>query len=186
MNKKTKTKLSSFMTKILRHSPKEYDVEIDEWGFCKIDDLVVAIKGQEYWSSVDRELIIEVASTCPKQRYKMKAGEIKARYGHSISVLQESSDRSLPEFLFHGTYTDALVNIRDREQGILPMNRKFVHLSETDGFATLAAKRRKGPHLLKVDTAKAKAMEVKFFFAGNEVWLSSPIPTICIVEVIHI
>ncbi|MCK2000607.1 RNA 2'-phosphotransferase [[Brevibacterium] frigoritolerans] len=183
MNQKSKTKLSSFMTKILRHSPKEYGVEMDEWGFCKIEDLVEAIKGQEYWKSVNKELIIEVAETCPKQRYKIDSGKIRARYGHSISILQVNSEKSLPDFLFHGTNAEALVSIKDREQGILTMNRQFVHLSETVSFATLAAKRRKGPYLLKVDTTKAKEMGVEFFFAGNEVWLASPIPPTCIVEV---
>ncbi|MNT81722.1 RNA 2'-phosphotransferase [compost metagenome] len=52
------------------------------------------------------------------------------------------------------------------------MNRKYVHLSESTEFATLAGQRRGQLVMIRVNTTKAVNDGVKFYYAGNEVWLS--------------
>ncbi len=180
MKKREEMKLSSFMTKILRHAPQEYDIQLDEYGFCEVSTLTMAIKSQGFWSHITEEWVLHIGGNCPKQRYILKGNKIKARYGHSISVIQEQSDKPLPLHLYHGTNKKALESIL--KAGISPMGRQFVHLSESTNFATLAAKRRNEPLLVKIDTQIAKDQGVSFLFAGNEVWLSTTLPVQSIIE----
>ncbi|WKA56537.1 RNA 2'-phosphotransferase [Planococcus shixiaomingii] len=184
MNKHDEVKLSSFMAKILRHSPQKFGLTLDDYGFCGISDLTKAIQTQPRWQQVTEDDIRQIVATSPKQRYLIKGNQIKARYGHSVPVLQEPSDRQLPRFLYHGTHKEALEAIKGK--GILPMGRQQVHLSESPSFATLAAKRRKNPLLLKIDAQSAIEAGVTFHFAGNEVWLSTSLPPSSITEVIEL
>lgn len=168
------------MAKILRHSPQKFGLSVDDYGYCGISDLAKAIQAQPQWRQVTEEHICHIAATSPKQRFLIKGSQIKARYGHSIPVLQETSTRHVPPHLYHGTHGEALEAIK--RQGILPMGRQQVHLSESPDFATLAAKRRKNPLLLKIDTRIAMKAGATFQFAGNEVWLSTPLPPSSVVE----
>ncbi|PSL41029.1 putative RNA 2'-phosphotransferase [Planomicrobium soli] len=184
MNKRDEVKLSSFIAKILRHSPQKFGLELDDYGFCDITELTNAIKFQPNWKQVTEEDIRQLAATSPKQRYLIKDNQIKARYGHSIPVLQETLSRQVPAHLYHGTHEAALEAIK--KVGILPMGRQQVHLSESPSFATLAAKRRKNPLLLKISTEIAIEAGATFQFAGNEVWLSTSLPPSSIIEEIQL
>lgn len=184
MNKQEEVKLSSFMAKILRHSPQKFGLTLDDYGFCAITELVNAIQNQPHWSHITEEEIRHIVAASPKQRYLIKDSKIKARYGHSVPVLQENSNRQLPAHLYHGTYKKALAPIQ--KEGILPMGRQQVHLSESPTFATLAAKRRKDPLLIKIDTRIAREAGAVFHFAGNEVWLSTSLPPSSIIDEIPV
>ncbi|MBE0340603.1 hypothetical protein E4V51_04525 [Paenibacillus sp. 28ISP30-2] len=61
-------------------------------------------------------------------------------------------------------------------EGIKPMGREYVHLSETLEFATLAGSRHGELAILEVNTTSALANNVKFYYANNEVWLSDFVP----------
>ncbi|TWT09387.1 RNA 2'-phosphotransferase [Planomicrobium sp. CPCC 101079] len=172
------------MAKILRHSPEKFGLKLDDYGYCGVSELTKAIQAQSRWEHVTEEDIRHIAATSPKQRYLIKGNQIKARYGHSIPVFQETSARQVPPYLYHGTHGDALEAIK--RAGILSMNRQQVHLSESPSFATLAAKRRKNPLLLKIDTQIAIEAGASFHFAGNEVWLSTPLPPSSITEEIPV
>lgn len=181
LSKRDEQKLGGFLCKLLRHNPDSFTLNIDKYGFASINDILGILSKDAYWGDkVSFETLIEVCSRDAKERYIFTETHIKARYGHSIHIEHLKSDRELPNILYHGTNASALVGIL--ETGILPMTRKDVHLSETTSFATLAAKRRKDPILLKIDVAKALALGTKFQFAGNEVWLSTPIPVDAIIQ----
>lgn len=62
------------------------------------------------------------------------------------------------------------------KQGLRPMKRQYVHLSEGLHFATLAGKRRGELMILAIDTEKASRAGVVFYYAGNEVWLADAVP----------
>jgi putative RNA 2'-phosphotransferase len=173
MNKKKEQKLSGFMTKVLRHSPLEYGVYLNADGFTPIEDLLNAIKNQPYWKETSLSDLTNIVETCEKQRYELKGNLIRARYGHSFMKLSYQ-ELQPPDTLLHGTATQFLESIL--KQGILSMNRQYVHLSETDKFASLTGKRHGELVLLKIDSKKAYEEGVKFYFAGNEVWLSEKIP----------
>ena len=181
-NNRKKTKLSSFLTKILRHSPSEYNLTIDDYGYCDIQILVDAIKKQDYWGEVTVEDIIDIVDSCEKQRFEIDGKSIRARYGHSIPIILKEESKELPEVFYHGTNEMALLYIGGvMKQGLREMERQFVHLSETPHFAMLAAQRRKCPKVIKVDVEKAVSEGVSFHYVGNEVWLSTKIPFNCLI-----
>lgn len=173
MNKKTQTKLSSFMTKILRHSPHEYGILLDEQGACEVSDLLVAVKAQDYWKDVTEEDMKQIVNTCEKQRFALEGSKIRARYGHSFKKIAYEQ-KTPPAVLIHGTNTRVVNTIL--VEGLKPMGRQYVHLSEGEHFATLAGKRRGEVVLLDIDTKAAAEKGTTFFYAGNEVWLAEYIP----------
>ncbi|MDF9599615.1 RNA 2'-phosphotransferase [Bacillus cereus] len=185
LSKTKANKLGGFLCKILRHSPSQFHVSLDEYGYAPIDELLNAISSNEKWANlVNVEMILEVVKTDEKQRYKLDSTgtKIKARYGHSIAVKSdEEQNRVLPDILYHGTGMEHLDSIQNL--GLLPMKRVNVHLSETTFFANKSAKRNQFPVLLKVDTIMAKNLGVTFEYAGDEVWLSSLTPSDCLTVV---
>jgi putative RNA 2'-phosphotransferase len=169
MNQKDEEKLSKFMSKILRHDPSKFGVNLKEDGSCTIPELVDAINSQINWSVVTVENITQVVKNCPKQRYAINDGRIKANYGHSKTKIQYLPNKP-PEILYHGT--NKKVEELILNEGIKPMGRNYVHLSEGVEFATLAGKRRGELVILKIDAKNAYLNGVKFYYADNEVWLS--------------
>lgn len=173
MNKKTEEQLSKFMSFILRHKPEEFDLKLQEDGSCFINELLSSIKTQKKWSNVTIDDILQVVKNCPKQRYSIVEDRIKANYGHSsIKVEKKSSTPS--DILYHGTNTKVIDLIL--KEGIKPMGRKYVHLSEGTEFATLAGNRRGELVILKIDAKLAHKEGVEFFYAENDVWLSNFVP----------
>ena len=169
MKQKDEEKLSKFMSKILRHDPLKFGVNLKEDGTCTIRELVDAINSQPNWSDVTPENIAQVVMNCPKQRYTINNGRIKANYGHSKTKIQYQSTKP-PEFLYHGT--NKKVEELILNEGIKPMGRNYVHLSEGVEFATLAGKRRGELVILKIDAKNAYENGVNFFYDDNEVWFS--------------
>lgn len=179
-NRKKRDKLSKFMSLILRHKPEQFGVILNQDGFCPTEDLFVAFQTDKYWKEATYEDILQIVKECPKQRFEIKTTNgqpyIRARYGHSSGNI-EYKETKPPKLLIHGTYENAVDSIF--KTGIQKMARNYVHLSETDEFATLAGSRRGKVVLLEIDTEKALKKDVKFHYAGHEVWLSTNIPIGC-------
>jgi len=173
MNKDKKRNLSTFMTKILRHSPQEFGILLDEEGYCELDDLLIAIGSQDYWNDVKFSDFEKIVEECKKQRFNIEGTKIRANYGHSYKRISYK-EGTPPECLIHGTNEGVLDKIF--KEGLKKMGREYVHLSEGEHFATLAGKRRGDVVLLTIDTTAARKEEVKFYYAGNEVWLADFIP----------
>lgn len=173
LSPKQEESLSKFMSKILRHTPEQFGVNLDHEGFCDIDDLISGIRAEERWSDITETDIIQVAKNCPKQRYEVVNGYIRANYGHSAGRV-EYRHTNPPSVLYHGTNTKVVEKIL--VEGIKPMGRKYVHLSEGLEFASLAGKRRGELIILKVDSLEASSYDVKFYVANNGVWLADYIP----------
>lgn len=114
---------------------------------------------------------------CEKQRFEIEGDRIKARYGHSHTKITYEVGTP-PLILYHGTHYGVLPVIM--EEGLRPMGRQYVHLSEGTHFASLAGSRRGKLILLTVDTVRAAQMGVIFYYAGNEVWLAEPVPSSCL------
>ena len=171
-------KLSKLLSFILRHKPQNFGIILNENGYCELSELLQAVQADPKYTWVEKEHIFEVVKTCDKQRYEINGSMIRARYGHSSQKI-EYPEGNPPAMLYHGTHQGALNSIK--EKGILKMDREYVHMSESTKFATLAGQRRGTLVLLQVDTQKAKEQGVKFYFAGNEVWLSDDIPPNCLV-----
>ncbi|WP_028612300.1 RNA 2'-phosphotransferase [Paenibacillus harenae] len=168
--------LSKMMTKLLRHAPEEFNVVLSpEDGSCSVTALLEAIQAQPKWSRIKQEDIEQVVRNSDKQRFEIEDGRIRARYGHSHDKVQYAPGEP-PAILYHGTNKKALPSIL--KEGLSPMSRQYVHLSEGPHFATLAGSRRGELVILKVDTLVAKRLGVTFYYAGNEVWLADRVPPV--------
>lgn len=174
LNQAMEKSLSKWMSKLLRHTPEDFGVVLDpEDGSCPVSSLLEAIQAQPKWSWVKQEHIEQVVRNSDKQRFEIEGGRIRARYGHSHDKVQYVPGEP-PAILYHGTNKKALPSIR--KEGLSPMSRQYVHLSEGTHFATLAGSRRGELVILEVDTFKAKQLGVTFYYAGNEVWLADRVP----------
>lgn len=177
LNADKEKQLSKFMSKMLRHTPELYGLSLDPAdGSCTLDELLQAIRKQAQWSGATLDDVKQVTANSDKQRYEITGDRIRARYGHSHDKVQYEAGTP-PLTLFHGTNLKAAPIIL--REGIRPMSRQYVHLSEGTHFASLAGKRRGELVILSVDTAKAAGQGVKFYYAGNEVWLADFIPPAC-------
>lgn len=177
INKETETRLSKFMTKLMRHTPEEYGLVLDPAdGSCLIEELQSVIQSQPKWAWVTENHIRQVVIHCEKQRFEIAEERIRARYGHSHNKVTYTPGIP-PSILFHGTNRKAVPSIL--KEGIRLMNRQYVHLSEGTHFAAMAGSRRGELVILRIDTVKAAQSGVTFFYAGNEVWLAERVPSSC-------
>ncbi len=169
LSRKEEQSLSKLMSKILRHTPHEFGLSLDHHGYCRIEDLLQAIRSEKRWISVEQEDIKLVVNNCDKQRYEIMGEHIRAKYGHSSERLNYKALKP-PEVLYHGTNSKAADRIF--AEGIKPMGRKYVHLSEKLDFAIIAGKRRGELVIIQIDTSKALLDGVEFYLAENGVWLA--------------
>ena len=170
------TKLSKEISYALRHSPWEYELELDSEGFVPVEQLVTAInEGGNYDRPIvvsDLEHIIEISD---KKRHEIKAGKIRALYGHSVSMHISKDAIIPPSVLYHGTTHKALDSILNT--GLKPMGRQYVHLSVDTDTAVQVGKRRDNiPVILVIDAKKASSDGVTFYKGNDKVILADYIP----------
>ncbi|MGG1518204.1 RNA 2'-phosphotransferase [Paenibacillus oryzisoli] len=177
LNEAMERSLSKFMSKVLRHAPEEFGITLNpEDGSCPVSVLVEAANAQPKWTWVKQEHIEQVVRNSDKQRYALEDGRIRARYGHSHNKVHYAPGEP-PAVLYHGTNQRALPSIL--KEGLYPMSRQYVHLSEGTHFATMAGSRRGELVILTIDVMRAKQASVTFYYAGNEVWLADHVPAVC-------
>ncbi|AYB38367.1 RNA 2'-phosphotransferase [Brevibacillus laterosporus] len=167
-------KLSKEISYALRHAPHEYELELDEYGWVHIEQLLHSLHEQPVWHNVHENDLHIMISQSDKKRHEIHNGKIRALYGHSTAkkVLKEESEP--PEFLYHGTPKRFVALIM--EQGLLPKGRQYVHLSEEIETATQVGKRRdKQPAILKIEAKKAWIDNVTFYHGNEMVWLADKI-----------
>ena len=162
--------VSKFLSFVLRHKPEAIGLELDAEGWANIDDIIARME-----RPVARDVILEVVRQNDKQRFALSADgqDIRANQGHSISVDLGLDPVRPPDVLFHGTATRFLDAILD--QGVLPKNRQYVHLSADRETALKVGQRHGKPVVLEV---RAEAMfegGQMFYQAKNGVWLTGPV-----------
>lgn len=177
LSKEKETKLSKMMTKLLRHAPGAFGLTLDpQDGSVPVERLLQAIRGKDGWRELTLEQIETVVQRSDKQRFELADGRIRARYGHSYERVAYEEGIP-PAVLYHGTSSGAVPCIL--QEGIVRMGRQYVHLSEGLHFASLAGSRKGTLSIVTVDTEKAREEGVRFYFAGNVVWLADFVPPSC-------
>lgn len=168
--------LSKEISYALRHAPWEYELELDENGWVRVEQLLTSLKENGKWESVtigDLEHIIENSD---KKRHELVDGKIRALYGHSLpkKIIKKSTEP--PVILFHGTVRRFLEAIENK--GLLPKERQYVHLSNDIETALEVGKRREDkPVILEIESKKAWDEGVKFYLGNDKVWLADNIPS---------
>ncbi len=135
--------LSKAMALMLRHKALENGLDIDGDGFVDLDDLASVL-------NVDSGEILAVAEHPAEPRYEVVDGRIRALYGHSLDVHVEIGGKiGEPDFLYHGTSWAALDCVV--EEGLKPMERRFVHLTNNGREAVEVGERKGAPVLLSIE-----------------------------------
>ena len=177
-------RLSKLMSLILRHTPSKFNIALSRDGFVAISELVAKIQQKTNLSWVTEKHIRAVAELDQKGRFEIKGDLIRARYGHSKSLnieieYEEVPLNKLPSVLYHGTVESNLPSIL--KFGLVPMRRKFVHLTSTvEDALTVAYRHKKGDDkvvLLKIDTKKLLSLGYRILRASEKIFLVAKVPS---------
>lgn len=175
MDASRKTKISRFLSYVLRHKPDEIGLVLDPDGWADVDDLIARVKDR--YADFDEALLRQIVQEDEKQRYALLDGNIRAQQGHSIEVREVGSERVPPEILYHGTTKEKWAAIQ-ADEAIRPMSRQHVHLSKDVHTAIQVASRRRNQEsvILKVHAAAMHEEGYKFRLTDNQVWLTQRVP----------
>lgn len=163
-----RTKLSKSLSYILRHGATENNIPIDLNGFVDIGAI------HRWDRRLTQDVIKEIATKCPKQRftYNENGTKIAATQGHSVSAVKTENELLTPVYegvVVHGTFRRNLNAIRT--QGLSRMGRNHIHFARstmTDhGF------RRNAEVAIYVDVAACVARGLVFYESKNGVILCS-------------
>lgn len=174
MDEKRRTKISRFLSLILRHAPETVGLTLEENGWVKVDDLIRACRrnGKEITLAELREVV----AANDKKRFSFDAGgeKIRANQGHSVAVEIEFEKKTPPAILYHGTAEKNVSLIRSK--GLQKMRRHHVHLSPDAETARRVGTRHGKPVIFEVDAAKMLENGCSFFVSANGVWLVENVP----------
>lgn len=173
---KNLTKISKFLSLILRHSPQTVGIKIDrKGGWTDVPTLIQKVN-QHGKCHLNMEILEEIVRTDEKQRYSFNQNKtkIRANQGHSIPVDLELKEQIPPEVLYHGTAERFSASIA--EQGLLSMNRQYVHLSGDEETAIKVGKRHGKQKVLKVQAGEMYRQGYRFYLSENHVWLTEHVP----------
>jgi len=175
MDERSRTSASKFLSLILRHRPDVAGVPLDAAGWVEVDVLLAG--SARSGRPLTRADLEEVVATSPKQRFALSDDglRIRANQGHSTEVELGYEPAEPPDVLFHGTVTRSLPSIR--QDGLLPMERHHVHLSEDEPTAKAVGSRRGKPIVLRVDARSMRAAGHTFYRTPNGVWLTDVVPS---------
>lgn len=171
--------LSRFLCMVLRHKPEVVDLSLDEEGWVPVRDLVAVLRTTWKKGPVSGKLIERIVADDPKQRYEIDSRQhpkrIRATYGHSVDVRIRYPEVRPPEFLYHGTARRFLWRIfRD---GLTPMGRQYVHLSDDRETAQqVGARRDREPTILVVMAARMEEAGHTFYETPGGLYLTALVP----------
>lgn len=106
----------------LRHDDM---LDRDAGGWVLLEDLQ-----QRLVPKLPVEVLAAVATDKEERRFEIRAGKIRAKYGHSIAARFDYDPPKSTVRLYHASPWASAHRIIDKGAGILPMNRQFVHLSD--------------------------------------------------------
>ncbi|MEO5915952.1 MAG: RNA 2'-phosphotransferase [Luteolibacter sp.] len=174
MNPQQTTKISRFLSLVLRHQPETIGITLAEDGWTNVDELIAAMN--KHGQHLDFETLELVVETNDKKRFAFSDdGEmIRANQGHSVEVNLGYQPTPPPEILYHGTVARFLPSIR--EGGIQKGQRHQVHLSVSLDVANTVGKRRGQPVILTVRAREMNVAGHDFYISTNGVWLTDFVP----------
>ena len=171
-------KKARYLAAVLRHHPEQIGLQIDErGGWAHLPDLIRL--SNDNGIPLLRAEVMNIIENDPKRRFTYKDGRVRAAHGHSIKVdLQLMREVQPPRYLYHGANASRMTSIR--KEGILPVKRLFVHLTEDPCEAAEVAERRVGePVVLKVDTSLVTNDLMR---SDSGVWLTEWVDYAAVIE----
>jgi putative RNA 2'-phosphotransferase len=169
------TALSKEISYALRHAPQEYVLTLDEQGWAQVEDLINALKKRQEYSALTAQDIADMIQASEKKRHELVSNRIRALYGHSTEDKIKKDAIRPPDILYHGTPHKFLQKIL--EQGLIPKDRQYVHLSQDKETAIAVGKRRDtDPVVLRINAVTAWKDGLKFYHGNDTIWLADGIP----------
>lgn len=167
------TRISKYMSFILRHKPEVIGISLDAHGWADVNALLEGI-GKKY--PINRDILEEIVRNDSKQRYAFNEDRtmIRANQGHSIQVDVELPVTKPPETLYHGTAQRFVTSIE--AQGLLPRSRLYVHLSPDQETAKKVGHRHGEPVIYLVSAGQMYRDGYLFYLSANGVWLTKVVP----------
>lgn len=184
----SKEKTSIHLSYLLRHAPEAAELDMDRHGWVSVSQLISNVNASGK-AKLTTEMLQEIVATDNKGRYRFSADgkRIKACQGHSIPWVEpELEARTPPEYLYHGTTTEALQDIM-KSGAILKMSRHAVHMQADINKAWKSAERRKNktPVVLKIAAGRMSQNHFVFSISENGVWFCERVPTEYIEEFLY-
>lgn len=168
------TKISKFLSLVLRHRPEAIGISLDKHGWTEVSPLLNQMKTR--FPHINRAALDRVVRENNKQRFAFSENglKIRANQGHSKPIDLQLEPQTPPPTLYHGTARKNLGSIY--KQGIQPGNRHHVHLSDHVQLAQKVGSRHGLPVVLAVSASKMEADGFAFFLSENGVWLTDAVP----------
>ena len=165
-------KLGRLVAGALRHFPDDMGLEMSPRGWVDLDDLSEAISTRYRWAN--KRLVISLVQSDPKERYEIREGKIRAKYGHSVDV-----DLDYPPNELSSLYYGANEEEADRilEVGLKAATQRYVHLSTAPEKAWhVGTFRTKSPRVIRVDAEAAQRAGVKMMTVSENIVISENVP----------
>ena len=174
MSPEQTTRLSKFLSLVLRHQPETAHITLDSAGWTGVEELLSGCAQAR--RSITRDQLQHIVDTNSKKRFEFSADgrRIRASQGHSVEVELAYEPMLPPEVLYHGTATRFLDSIR--EQGLLKGQRHHVHLSAETKVTMQVGARHGKPALLTIRASAMSAAGHIFYCSTNGVWLVEHVP----------
>jgi putative RNA 2'-phosphotransferase len=174
MREKDVTRISKFLSLILRHQPQLIGIKLDQEGWTNVDELLK--HANEHGHHFDLELLNYVVETNNKKRFAFDESrqKIRASQGHSVDVELGYQPQKPPEILYHGTGEKSVASIL--KGGIDKRNRQHVHLSKDRETAVQVGRRHGKPAIFNVLASEMYKNGFDFYLSENDVWLTNTVP----------
>ena len=166
-----KTEVSKLMSYILRHNPGEYGLTLGEEGYVNLTAFVNAIN-KKHPDVTWFEINDAVHNFKDKRRFEVNGDKIRALHGHTVKSSIHYKPCKAPKTLLHGTTDKAWELIKS--EGLKPMAREYVHLTDDPKMASDIGNRYKGNLVvLAVDTSKISS---DIYNSENGIFLTKQVP----------
>jgi putative RNA 2'-phosphotransferase len=168
------TKISKFLSLVLRHAPEKIGLELSESGWVSVGRLIEASRNHGFEFTLDE--LRSVVTNNDKKRFSFTEDglRIRANQGHSLDVELGYDPVAPPEILYHGT-ADRFLSSIGRE-GLIKGKRRHVHLSSDVDTATKVGQRHGKPVVIRVNAGQMHRDGFIFYLSANHVWLTEHAP----------
>jgi len=172
---KNNTETSKFLSYILRHEPDAIGLVLSSDGWADINELMQLANTSG--NNITLEQIHSIVENDKKGRFSISENGqyIRAVQGHSLKTVDLNlKETTPPANLLHGTAQRFIESIHN--EGLLPQERQYVHLTEDYDTAIKTGMRYGKPVVLNIDSHKMQEEGYKFYQAENNVWLTLAVP----------
>jgi len=165
-------KLGRLVAGALRHFPDDLGLDMNPRGWVDLDALSVVIGTRYRWAN--KRLVLALVQSDPKERYEIREGEIRAKYGHSVDVDLDYPLNKLSD-LYYGANEEEADRIL--EVGLKSASQRYVHLSTTPEKAWhVGTFRTNSPQVIRVDAQAAQRAGVKMMTVSGYIVISENVP----------